>query len=367
MRKLSKRANGDGSISYEQDRKKYRAMITDSTGKRVSKRFDTKTEASQWLAEIRTDINREEYIATNHTRLGDWIIDFIETYKKPVLKPTSIKQMFKTAEYLNDLAQYELQDLDESLIQKFINNGDFPPRRKKSIKCLLKQSLDKAVDLQILRKNPVLKIKTPKIVRKHYKTLTKEEIAKILAALETKSFRYYSGVFKVMIYSGMRIGEIIGLKKESVHDKYIYINNNVVMMDGKNYEGDPKKYASKRKIALPKEIMDMLHELCQKDDSPYVFHNPKGQPFYRSNVSTAWTRLLKRCNIEHIRMHDARHTHATLLISQGIPLMEVSMRLGHAKVSTTLDFYAEYVNDYDTTLAEKLNTLLVAPTLHPTV
>lgn len=366
MRKLSKRANGDGSISYEQDRKKYRAMITDSNGKRISKRFDTKTEASQWLAEIRTDISREEYVASNRTLLGDWIIPYIETYKKPILKPTSMITILRHAGYLSPLSNIALQDLTQFAIQKFINELHYSPHTVKDVWSLLNQCLEKAVELSMIRTNPAAKVQTPKIIRQPRKTYTKEEIALILETIKKPIHSYYSGVFTVMIYSGMRIAEIIGLKKENVFEDHIYVKGSVVLMDGHNYENTPKTASSRRKIALPKEIMDMLHERCNNaDDSPYVFHTPTGKPFSRSNVYNGWTRVLKACGLEKIRMHDVRHTHATLLLSQGIPLPEVSRRLGHARVSTTLDIYAECVEGYDSHLSEKLNNLLVAPTLHP--
>lgn len=363
--KSAKRANGEGSIVYESDRKKYRAMLVDPDGKRISKRFDTKTEASQWLAETRTDMAREEYVANNSVTLGEWLISYIETYKKPVLKKTSLITVFRHAGYLAPLSNYALQDLSQLNIQKFINELKYAPQTVKDTWSLLNQSLEKAVELTMIRTNPAAKIITPKIVRKPRKTYTKEEIALILETIKKPIHSYYAGVFIVMIYSGMRIGEIIGLKKENVYDNYIYVKSSVVLMDGHNYEDAPKTDSSRRPIALPKDVMDMLHEKCKADDSPYVFHTPSGHPFSRSNVYNGWTRVLKACGLERIRMHDVRHTHATLLLSQGIPLTEVSRRLGHARVSTTLDVYAECIANYDTGLADKLNNLLVAPTLHP--
>ena len=366
MRKSStKRANGEGTIVYESDRKKYRAMLVDPDGKRISKRFATKTEASQWLAEARTDMAREEYVPSNNITVGEWLLNYIETYKKPVLKATSLITVLRHASYIAPLSNIALQDLSQFGIQKFINELTYSPHTIKDVWSLLNQSLEKAVELTMIRTNPAAKVTTPKIVRQPRKTYTKEEITLILETIKKPIHSYYAGIFIVMIYSGMRIGEIIGLKKENVYDNYIYVKSSVVLMDGHNYENTPKTDSSRRPIALPKDVMDMLHEKCKADDSPYVFHTPSGHPFSRSNVYNGWTRVLNACGLERIRMHDVRHTHATLLLSQGIPLTEVSRRLGHARVSTTLDIYAECVANYDTGLADKLNNLLVAPTLHP--
>lgn len=366
MRKSSiKRANGEGTIVYESDRKKYRAMLVGPDGKRISKRFATKTEASKWLAETRTDMSRDEYIISNNVTVGEWLINYIETYKKPILKATSMITILRHAGYLSPLSNIALQDLNEFGIQKFINELTYSPRTVKDIWSLLNQALDKAAELSMIRSNPAAKVQTPKIIRKPRKTYSKEEIALILETIKKPIHSYYAGVFTIMIYSGMRIGEIIGLRKENVFDNYIYVKSSVVLMDGHNYEDTPKTASSRRRIALPPEIMAMLHEKCNDDDSPYVFHTPKGNPFSRSNVYNGWTRVLKACGLERIRMHDVRHTHATLLLSQGIPLTEISRRLGHARVSTTLDIYAECINGYDDSLADKLNNLLVAPTLHP--
>ena len=80
---------------------------------------------------------------------------------------------------------------------------------------------------------------------------------------------------------------------------------------------------------------------CKDDD--FVFSNPEGKPLLPDTVSNAWLRLVKRHNLEGIRLHDARHTHATLLLKQGVHPKVVQERLGHANISTTLDRYSHVV------------------------
>ncbi|GAJ03320.1 unnamed protein product, partial [marine sediment metagenome] len=117
----------------------------------------------------------------------------------------------------------------------------------------------------------------------------------------------------------------------------------------------PKSAKSRRAIALSPSAILTLKEHREKQaleramlgiprkDDDLVFSTPEGQPLRPNTVSRAWTMLAARTGIKVIRLHDARHTHASLMLKQGIHPKVVQERLGHSSIQVTLDLYSHVV------------------------
>ncbi len=90
----TKKSNGEGSISYENDRQTYRARLVAPNGKRISKRFRTKKEAMEWLAVTQADIYKNTYVSPNSLRLGDWLSEYLVTYKAPKVRPKNVGTLY---------------------------------------------------------------------------------------------------------------------------------------------------------------------------------------------------------------------------------------------------------------------------------
>ncbi|MEG0250228.1 MAG: site-specific integrase [Peptostreptococcus sp.] len=143
--------------------------------------------------------------------------------------------------------------------------------------------------------------------------------------------------YKILFYTGIRYGELLGLTIEDIYDTYIDINK------AYNYRqkrmDKTKNQQSVRKVLIPswlyKEIMSYIDTLYKPNKKMQLFSHP----------TNTWlqTNLMKICkdnNLKHIRVHDLRHSHATMLINNGIDIMIVSKRLGHKNISTTINTYA---------------------------
>lgn len=362
-----KRANGDGSIVYEPDRKKYRAFIVDPAGKRISKRFDTKTAASTWLAETRTDILRQDYVPASDITLGDWIISFLETYKKNQIRETSYFTTIQIAQRLTDIADYPLQSITTHQIQQHLNNLHLSPKYTREIARVLKEVFSKAVKLGMLKHNPMDEVSLPKMSKIHFNVLTKEQISTIITKLDTdRRLNRYSALFKLLIYSGCRIGEALALNISNVSDSGIRVARTLAYINGQFYYNEPKTSSSLRTISLPTDIVQELRNHYTDNENQLVFHTASGMPYTPAFIRKKWNDVLNACGItETFSLHSIRHTHATLLIHENVPITEISRRLGHASVSITLNYYAEFVQGYDNKIADKLTNLFVAPTLHP--
>lgn len=362
-RKPTKRSNGEGTVIYEKDRNKYRAFLTDPLGKRISKRFNTNAEALQWLAETRADIYRDEYVPTSDITLGEWLLEYIETYRKSKVRNTTYEGYLYLSQYVTPIADLPLQDVNETIMQRFFNNLELAVASKYSIKRLLNHCLNKAVELQIIKTSPLNGVELPKLPKNDIETFTQSEVNHILNTIKQHKIysRYYTFV-ALAFASGMRIGELCALKIKNVHDDYVYVDSTVKRTGKTIADNKPKTESSARRISIPRELCEALRKEHNGDDTEYVFHTKAMRPHDYSNVRTRWEKILKLCNLPYKNFHVTRHTHATLLIYVGVPITEIARRLGHAKTSTTLNVYSHYFNNYDNGISDIVGKMF---DLHP--
>jgi integrase len=141
----------------------------------------------------------------------------------------------------------------------------------------------------------------------------------------------------------------------------------------------PKTAKGRRTIALPPSAILVLEEHREKqveirlilgtrlEDGDLVFSRPDGQPLLPDTVSHAWTKLALRTGLTGIRLNDARHTHASLMLKQGIHPKIVQERLGHASIQVTLDTYSHVAPGLQEAAALRFDEALTAAAKHEPV
>ena len=158
----------------------------------------------------------------------------------------------------------------------------------------------------------------------------------------------------------MRRGEVLALRWQDIDFLFgqISVNRTLHRLQGGKY-GDgsyvftqPKSERSRRTIALSPSVILTLKDYKEKQtviraklgtslkDDDLVFSNLKGEPLRPNTITRAWSMLAARAWVKVIRLHDARHTHASLLLKQGVHPKIVQERLGHASIQITLDTYS---------------------------
>lgn len=164
--------------------------------------------------------------------------------------------------------------------------------------------------------------------------------------------------FELLYWTGMREGEMLALSAEDIdlEKNTIRINKTYSRSKGKDVISTPKTKKSKRIVAIPDFLADELREYISKQ---YML-DPKQRlfPYTKSYLNHEMLRGCKESGVKKIRIHDIRHSHASLLINQGCDALTIAERLGHEKVSTTLNTYSHLFPHKQGELVESLQALL---------
>lgn len=180
---------------------------------------------------------------------------------------------------------------------------------------------------------------------------TKDQFEEVIQ-YEQKSA--YKLAFEILFYSGIREGELLALTPADIlPSMQISITKNFAVIKGEHVTLDPKTVRSKRTVAIPEFLYNNIQSYISKlfgiKKSDRIFM------FTKSSLIYEIKRLSLNAGIEPIRVHDLRHSHASMLINMGIDILEISRRLGHESIKTTSDTYGHLYPDKDIKIAMKLN------------
>lgn len=388
---MSKKANGEGSIIKNIRNGKqigWRASIMIGrydNGKKKCKQFTGKTqkEVKKKLEEYK----RQMLISIpteKEMTVDDWFYTYIFDYRKQDLKPKSFQRyhgIYK--KYINnsELGRIKLQDLRTTHLQKYYKkllDDEVTPTTIKQINTNLKTCLGEAEKQGYIQKNWCKLVTLPKIENhKEVKILTKEEQRRFLEAIRGHELEM---LFIVALGTGLRIGELLGLKWSDIDFKANEITVNRSIQRVAIYQGDeivgyevieqtPKTKNSIRTIPVPKNIINKLksYKKDQLEDillvgeaynnNNYVFCDKLGNPIEDKKPGRNLKTILKKINIEPMKFHALRHTYATRLFEANIPPKTVQSLLGHADIETTMNIYTHVMKDQKLEAIEKLNNI----------
>lgn len=364
--------HGSGSISFDKTRKQWRTAFLDDTGKRHYKRFIDKQAAQSYLTEQLNSINHGSFVAPNDITIGEWSVEFLETYKKNSVKATTYQHYIDQANHLSFIADVRLQDVTARQINKlYVKLQEHLSKHTihKTHK-FLKAIFSKAQSLDMIKKNIMLAVPAPKFEKKEIEIFTKEEIAAILKTCKNhQKLKHRYPMFLLAVTTGMRLGEVLALRWCDVDLKNMEISIKYTLsyLAGAGIQiTSPKTKAARRKISIPIETANALKELksgtvINIDQSSLCFITRNGTPLFPRNVDRAWKDLLACAGVTYRKFHALRHTHATELLATGVPIIEVSRRLGHAKITHTLELYGHAIKGYDKGISDKISSMYVIP------
>ena len=186
---------------------------------------------------------------------------------------------------------------------------------------------------------------------------TQEQYEQFSGAIQKSSVKL---AFDMLFYTGMRSGELLALTPADIlPSKRVDINKNYAKVKGEELFLEPKTPKAKRCISIPDFLYDDIHEYISK-----LYGIGKGDRifyFTKSAPEKEIKRASEKAGLTPIRVHDLRHSHASMLIELGFTPLEIADRLGHESVKTTLDTYSHLYPDKDQKLADRLNQFRRTP------
>jgi integrase len=231
---------------------------------------------------------------------------------------------------------------------------------------LLKAALDQAVKWQLIPRNPCNSVDSPRPERTEMGALDEVETRRLLDAASDEPL---NALFYLAVTTGARLGELLALHWEDIDmtQRRLTIAWTVRRFAGEGYVfGRPKTHRSRRSVALDVETVRVLQEHRRRQlqdrllvgpaygDKGLVFATALGHVLADSTVRTTFNRVLRKAGLRRIRIHDLRHTAATLMLKAGISPKLVSDRLGHSNIAITLDTYSHVMPDMQHDAAEAL-------------
>lgn len=253
-----------------------------------------------------------------------------------------------------------------------IANGKLSPKTIVEHHRVISKLLSTAVKWNYINDNVAKRADPPKVSAKDIDFLNESETKEMLKALKDEPITYRTMIM-LLIYTGMRRGELFGLEWKDIDLENGYLN----IVRTSQYIGnktlitkEPKTKSSRRTMKLSDDIIKMLkvyrawqteHRFkigSEWNDTDRLFTQWNGLPMYPDSLTKWFKHFLKRHSLRQVALHSLRHTNATLMIAEGTDIRTVSNRLGHSNTSTTLNIYTHALKSKDTQAAEVLNDVL---------
>lgn len=338
----------------------------DEHGKRKQKwigGYRTKREAQAALAEQVNSVEQGSFIAPVNQTVADFLNEW-GNQKKLQVRPSTWRSYEWTLNYhvIPHIGQLKLKQVTPNHIEKLYTqlrdcprpdgkDGTLSERTILHVHLILQNAFDRAVRWGLIGRNPCKLVDAPRPKKVEMKVWTKEQLQKFISVAAEDDLYH---VFLLLATTGMRIGEVLGLRWRDVDLKNckVTIQQQISFVKGGYVIQPPKTRSGNRTIPVPQQVIDVLKNVNEQQefkeqffgqdyqkDLDLVCCTDKGTPLYHGNFTARWNSLIEKAGIPRIRIHDIRHTHASLLLQQGVNPKVVAERLGHANVSITLDTY----------------------------
>ena len=252
--------------------------------------------------------------------------------------------------------------------------GLAPSTVRNHIHAPLRRALKSAVRWNLIPTNPADAVEPPKVTQPDIKVWSADEVRTFLEHAHSQSTQTLYTIFLTAVTTGMRRGELLGLRWANIdfeHGTAAIRHSLVRDARGRLHMHEPKTKAGRRSVALSSMLLTALRrhragQAAQRlqlgqtyEDADLVFADERGRPLRPRSVTRKFKLLAEEAKVESIRFYDLRHTHATLMLTQGVHPKIVSERLGHSSVSITLDTYSHVLPNLQHAAAEALSEVLL--------
>ena len=285
-----------------------------------------------------------------------------ERHIKPYFKDTNLNKL--SYEHI-----FEFREHLKTKSKKQNSNSTLSPNTVNKIMILLKKIFDTGVRKSLIDKNPVDNLRKLPISKPTISFWSVEEF-KEFRKLITNDEISYDLFFTIAFFTGMRMGEILALNWYDVNliTSTIHITKTAYFVNNVNHINSTKTRAGTRLITINNKLTEMLTDWKEKQEDLLKEFTKDTESLQiiqstpivitKNMVDKKFKQILSRNNnLKKIRIHDLRHSHASLLINQGEDYLVVKERLGHASITTTIDTYSHLYPSKQKNLANKLDDI----------
>lgn len=305
--------------------------------------------ASTWLP-----IKRRQVRSTTAYRYA-W---FIDRYVNPTIGDIPLRRL--RPDHLDNF-------YDELATTGGRNGGGVAPKTVHEVHAIIRAALDAAVERKLVSENVARSTRrrprpTPNVAARVW---TADELGRFLAAARRQ--RLYPALH-LAAHTGMRRGEIVGLQWSDLNIAHarLSVSRTLQNVGGRPAEFGVKTRTSRRTVELDETTLQLLlrwrrrleHDRLPANADDWMFCNSAGRFLNPESISQLFARIVRRSDLPAIRFHDLRHTHASLLVADGVPIKVVSERLGHAHPSFTMHTYQHLLPGMSTAAAERFAALV---------
>ena len=375
MSKRKRRANGDGTVFRVKDGRWGAALwVTYPSGqhKRLSRYSRDRTVCLNWLSEKRVQQSRGQLGSGDDIPLIAWLWVWLERYTPNIRTSTRTSYQGYIQNHISTskIGNVRLSKLTVDHLQRFANGltaGDscLSAKTIRNLFTMLRSALKQAEGNGLISRNPAEFVQLPRVEQPDIHTVSNDEIARLLAV--SRNDKYHLALV-LLFFSGLRLGELLALRHSSIcvaegvpYLKIEHSLNRVTNLDSFGNDdvpktmlvlGEPKSKNSKREIPLLPEVkavlnghVDRQNERAENvyglfDEDPFLISNDLGGFIDPTTFRSWFNKTVEAAGISrHIRIHDCRHTAATLMLRTGMTAHQVALILGHASSTTTERVY----------------------------
>lgn len=385
-----KQANGMGTIVQRKDGRYHAAVYVYSpTGERVRKYVYGKTweEVNDKRIEL-LDNNRKGLPSiTSNMKLGDYLDFWLEQVVSVELSPSTytgyevvIRRYLKPHlgnKRIDRLNAADVRSLVNRLRKHKIgtdaegNDKYMSARYVENVFEVLRSALNNAVRSELIARNVTQLVKAP--TRDHYEVEPLDE-RRARKFLEHAADHWLHALWLVLVTTGLRKGEVLGLAWSDIDlpTGTFRVRRKVQRVRGQLVFGPPKTQRSRRTLYLSPACIEALKQhrkdtvermsgdlnLAPGQPDDLVFVTKTGRVIEPRNVNTMLARLMKKAKIDPTRVHDLRHTCASLLLTDGATAREVMDQLGHSSIKVTMDVYGHVMDEAKRAMAARMDRVL---------
>ncbi|GAA6760936.1 tyrosine-type recombinase/integrase [Thermus oshimai] len=387
------RGKGGGSTYYDTAKSKWVAelkWVDPATGKLLkAKRYaDSRREAEKLLAELVDQKAKGLLAEPSRLIVRDFATEYLKRLEREGLRPNSLRlakeELTRAIPSLKDplvhdpLGRMRLQEVRPAHIREALDKvmeQGYSSRTVGKVLMRLKALFREALRLELVARNPAeaVSLRLPQ-GEKAARALEPHEVARLLEEAERSKSPDMALLLRLMLETGLRRGEALALQWRDIDFTRgeVKVWRSWTKVEGRGTFSAPKTRSARRTVPLPRGLLLRLEarrqELLERltpEELAEVFLFGGNKPYDPDAFNHYLRRLAQRAGLGKVRVHDLRHTWATLALSRGIPLEVVSERLGHANPNITLGVYRHLLEEERRGYVIDLEDLLKGPGTRP--